>query len=330
MYARSLAGIFIGSLLTQPTPAIGQDKGNSKPVDSQTVTMWVSELATANPDVWEELGKFSSYQEALDCSTKWSKAHPMSNRLTREREIKVRITPSRPGTTVQPLQVSPSAVKPGIGIVKPDLKSADPGAKKTTGANVPSLAGKQGTGAIGTSKVTIEFTGESEKGEFTVSGELQGRGNWVQLGPFVQMETGLAKFEGKLYGNKIIGSRTIKASGSKDDWNIDIVKKGTNPRKGQERLEDTKWSPDFATWWIYHLNSQGKFETKDERTGALINSGTWEQQGNKVLLKLDSSFIVIELVRNEDKMTGYSYSSNPEGLARDGKSRVEFNLRSTK
>lgn len=117
MFSKVLVGTMIGSLLSLLCPAFGagQNDSGAKPSDSQTVTMWVSEVATANPDIWEELGKFPTYQEALACSERWSKANPKSLRLTNEREIKVRIIPPGPGAKVQ----SPSVTKPDGTTVPP-------------------------------------------------------------------------------------------------------------------------------------------------------------------------------------------------------------------
>lgn len=110
----------------------------------------------------------------------------------------------------------------GSPITKPVLTFVDPGSLTKRAAKVPSLAGKKGTGTIGKSKVTIEFTGEGEKGEFVISGDLEGKGKWVQLGPFVQLETGMAKFDGKLDGDKLGGNRKMKEGGEKDEWSIKL------------------------------------------------------------------------------------------------------------
>jgi hypothetical protein len=87
--------------------------------ETNTVTVWVSEVQAAGvEDKWEELGEFPTLQEAADCSAKWSKDHPDSVRLTREREIQVRKTTPRPGTKAEEPQVPKIGAKLGEGIEK--------------------------------------------------------------------------------------------------------------------------------------------------------------------------------------------------------------------
>src|SRR4051812_22982605 len=60
--------------------------------DDATVTIWTSEVVTAGSldgSSWDLLGKFRTLSEASACSLAWSKAHPKSLRLTRERELTV-------------------------------------------------------------------------------------------------------------------------------------------------------------------------------------------------------------------------------------------------
>lgn len=114
MYASMLSsfiGIFL--ILLCPQPGVGFHQGDPKNNNSQTVTMWVSEVSTANPDIWTSLGRFQTYEEASECSLRWSKANPQSLKLTREREIQVRIIPPGSGDKPKDSQGPPPDSKRG-------------------------------------------------------------------------------------------------------------------------------------------------------------------------------------------------------------------------
>lgn len=122
-------------------------------------------------------------------------------------------------------------------------KALDPGQPKKGEAKVPSLAGKKGVGFFGKHSVSVEFTGEGEKGEFVVSveGKVVGRGKWIQLGPFVRMETDNWDYEGKLAGDKLAGTRKpkpkAKVDAGKEKWWIDLSgKRADHPRQESEMI----------------------------------------------------------------------------------------------
>jgi len=50
-----------------PSAGFAQEK---KAEDSNVVTVWVSELSTFNPEIWQELGRFNTYNEASNRSLK--------------------------------------------------------------------------------------------------------------------------------------------------------------------------------------------------------------------------------------------------------------------
>lgn len=108
----------------------------------------------------------------------------------------------------------------GAPIKQPDLKFVDPGAMRKDDPKVPSLAGRTGTGTIGTATVTLTFTGDAAGGEFVVAGEMKGKGRWRQLGKHVLMETNRSAFAGALDGDTLAGTRRAKESGEKDGWSI--------------------------------------------------------------------------------------------------------------
>ena len=147
----------------------------------------------------------------------------------------------------------------GSTITKPVLTFVDPGSLTKRAAKVPSLAGKKGTGTIGKSKVTIEFTGEGEKGEFVVSGDIEGKGKWKLLGPYLDMETEMAKFDGKLDGNKLGGKRKMKKGGEKDEWSIELKVAPASANSNDYRndsapkaYEDDNASEISGTAWVHH------------------------------------------------------------------------------
>ncbi len=122
----------------------------------------------------------------------------------------------------------------GGGIFKPNLPTVDPGAMKWDGKG-PKLAGKTGTGMIGTAKVTIMFTGGDKGGKFTVSGELQGEGEWrPDAAASVYMETQFSIFRGVLKGDKLAGVRFTKKAGEDGknaltEWSIDLKDSSKGP-----------------------------------------------------------------------------------------------------
>jgi hypothetical protein len=113
-------------------------------------------------------------------------------------------------------------------ITSPGLKPVDPGAMRWDGKG-PKLAGKTGTGTIGTAKVTIKFTGDEKGGKFTVSGDLEGEGEWrPDSTASVYMETKLSAFRGVLRGDKLAGVRLIKKPGedgknASTEWSVTLA-----------------------------------------------------------------------------------------------------------
>jgi hypothetical protein len=287
MSMKMLAGVLMALLV--PGLGAGQEKDKPKPDDPRTVTKWVSEVQKPGFDNndWEELGKYDTYDEAVARSTKWSKEHPGSLRLCREREIKVRLAPPDPGSKTPGL-VENSSPKSG-GITKPNLPTVDPGAMKLGGSKVASVAGKTGTGTIGTSKVSIKFTGKDGKGKFVVSGELEGEGEWQQDGSGVVMETALSKFRGAIRGDKLTGVRFTKKAGEDGknaltEWSVTV----TDTPKG-ESVAGTKWSftselPDGTNYRSsVSFEANGKYTSLQDGKPAF--SGTWKEVKDEVLIQ---------------------------------------------
>jgi hypothetical protein len=192
-----------------------------KPEERDIRPGYIVEIIGEGGRVVETVGAYLDEDEADEAIQKWNDNHPKSLLLTRKRKGDVEV--KRPASSKKAKSSDSQSQTPSSKtstIVMPALKSADPGPLKRGPAKAPPLSGKKGKGTIGKDNVTITFTGQGEKGEFVVSGDLDGKGRWVQLGPFVQMETGRATFEGKIDGNKIVGTRTMKEGGEKDKWSV--------------------------------------------------------------------------------------------------------------
>jgi hypothetical protein len=190
-----------------------------KPDERDIRDGYIVEVIGAGGKVAETIGAALTPEEADKLESDWNAQRPGNVAMIRIRQGKVEVP--------RPAPSQPSGVAGGIkgsNIVVPVPKIVDPGATKRAEPKVPSLAGSSGTGTIGESKVAIQFTGEGEQGEFVVSSELEGKGKWRQLGPFVQMDTDLEKYAGKIDGDKITGTRRLIKSGRKDQWAITLVK----------------------------------------------------------------------------------------------------------
>ncbi|WP_339613457.1 hypothetical protein [uncultured Rubinisphaera sp.] len=110
----------IAMMLVVAIPVYAQDDPNdtSKKYDdrSYVVTKWVAEVIGYGGRIDEQIGIYDSYSEASAASLRWSKNHPESLKLTREREVKVRVTPPSPARSNPALPgVEPSnSPQPGV------------------------------------------------------------------------------------------------------------------------------------------------------------------------------------------------------------------------
>ncbi len=241
-----------------------------KPPDEERVTVYFAvvtgdgtvEGATRPIDVG---GPFWTKAEAAERCKKWQEDNPESNRLAlpAERTIAARDNRSNGAKNPNRPDQPPALTGPkGSKIGMPDLKVVDPGSIK--GRTVAaSLAGKKGTGTFGRSKVTIEFVGKGEKGEFIVSGDMTGKGKWTQLGPFVQLEGLESSFVGKIDGDMIGGRRTVKKSGVKEEWSVKLAKKPPVP---VDSIQFTgSWSKGSATY-VFDEDGTGKIRYDDGKS----------------------------------------------------------------
>jgi hypothetical protein len=288
MSIKIMDGLMAACLVAHFPPGwgAGQEREKPKPHDSRTVTKWVSEVQKPGLDNndWEELGRFDTYDEAVARSTKWSKEHPDSLRLCREREITVRLALPDPGSKAP--RTESSGPRGGV-ITNPGLKTVDPGAMKLGGSKVAPVAGKTGTGTIGTSKVSIKFTGKDGKGKFVVSGELEGEGEWQQDGTGLVMETALSKFRGVLRGDKLVGVRFTKKPGEDGknaltEWSL--------------TLADTPKQTSVVGKWVYKKSdggstilelaagNTGTYTSTTPGFGSLSMTLTWKLDGEELEL----------------------------------------------
>ncbi len=232
-----LASLMVLVTAASSAPPQGQD-----PDGKEVRKGWIAVVLGDDGKPKETIGAFLTLEESRAAERQWTARHPGTTMLTDsiEGDVEVKRRPtSKAGPGGQP---APSSGTDGSAVVVPGPKFMDPGGAKRIEKRPPSLAGKRGTGTIGKSKVTIDFTGEGEKGEFVVGGELTGKGKWVRLGPFVQLETTLAKFEGRLDGDKLAGTRTMKQGGGKDAWSLDFA---PVPRRAsaEDRRDDAASDP---------------------------------------------------------------------------------------
>ncbi len=251
-------------------------------------SIWIVKVSTdARATGYEVVDGATTEDEASQKLAKWNKTTKSSDPFFYETKRNPDFTGnSRP---TLPAQVPQSATKPTVIAAPPVIKTVDPGDIKLSGKVKP-LAGMTGTGTIGDSKVTVEFSGEGEKGEFVVTGELEGKGKWVQLGPFVTMETARAKLEGKLDGDMLKGSRTLKGGGAKDEWSLSLFNR-------VNKLAGSVW--DASTLSSYggelRFDKDGKTVTHATKGWEGIHPaatyiGTYTIDGDNVIINIEYRF----------------------------------------
>jgi hypothetical protein len=192
---------------------------------------------------------FDRYNDASECCNNLNKALPDSSPYFYEVSERQNPAPPNDNSSGTDLNAGPAAPPPS----PPDYYRVRP--KTIPRITVPgrddgnSVAGKKGRGTIDGSNVVIAF---AEDGSFTVTGELEGSGQWSQTGKAVTMQTRLATFQGVLDGNTLTGIRVRRSA----DGSI---------------LTD-KWSITFST---------------DKRSGPATDSVTLDGTWKKAALSLD-------------------------------------------
>jgi hypothetical protein len=297
--------------------AFAQD---TKPEDRDIRDGYVAEVVKGggNGAVVETIGVYLSEDEADEAVRDWDRKHPNSLLLTRVRKTKVQVNRRPPAKQAAPNRSSDSTGSAGTTIRPLAPKWIDVGPRDPGKKTAPSLAGKKMKGTIGGYKVTITFTGEDNKGDFTVSGDLEGSGKWVQLGQFVQMETGKARFEGKIDGNIVSGTRTMKDGGDKDKWNVTLSDRAS---VDVANLAGTTWQgtmeyPTATRRETFTLLASGKIlSIKDDGTTEQTPGASWGQTGSNVNFNIQ----------------GYTYTLSVDGDRMSGQGtykdiRVQYNF----
>lgn len=181
----------------------------------------------------------------------------------------------------KPAAAAENTVKPKDGlIVRPELKRVELG--PMAGGKAPSVAGKTGTGTIGTAKVTITFTGKDGKGKFVVSGDLTGEGEWEQDGVAVTMETALSKFRGVMRDKQLAGVRFTKKQGEDGknaltEWRVTLTETPTGEaKKGSEPAASAKVTTITEDWlvgdWEGGAPAGGRYTFKRGGTGTVTTT----------------------------------------------------------
>ena len=124
------------------------------------------------------------------------------------------------------------------------------------------VAGKIFQGKIGKLSVVMLF---AEGGEFTVSGEMQGQGQWTQTADGLLLQTPVATYRGNVNADGITGLRFVKDSSEPlAEWSVRLCqtpKAGPLGRWVQEakRTESTNTvtlvlRPDNTGMWLHDFN----------------------------------------------------------------------------
>lgn len=250
----------------------------------RTVTKWIAERPVG-PDGYEKIGEYDTYAEAEAACKNWSDAHPEVLRLTRTREVKMRVR-DLPRPTQKPKPEDP----PLSGRKSPLPKA--PGAKD----NPNSVAGRKGKGKIADSNVTFTF---AKDGTFTVTGDLEGSGKWTQTGKAVTMETQISKFQGVAEDNKIRGVRVRRSDNGKilkDDWSVQL---SPVPEKatGEAALIGTWVGSTDKFFHVFEAGGKYKNITPD---GRLTDTGSWKLTGETITISWDRFTFQTKYTLKED------------------------------
>jgi len=124
------------------------------------------------------------------------------------------------------------------------------------------VAGKTYQGKIGQSSIVVTF---ADGGAFTISGEMQGQGKWMQAGDGVLLETATARYRGYAAGDKLSGLRFLK-DGSEPvaSWTLavqTVPSAGLVGRWVEERRTVDSWTgvtlilrPDGTGTWLHDFD----------------------------------------------------------------------------
>ena len=162
---------------------------------------------------------------------------------------------------------------------------------------VVSVAGKQGKGKIGDKNVTIKFTKDKK---FTISGDIEGEGEYTQTLNFVRMVTKRGSiFFATIDGDTITGSSWIKSPDGKkrqEKWNIKLVKSSADTDATDKSAVN---GPSLGgKWTAYRRGVRFDYDFKDDKTFELrvtspyftqSKQGRWEQKGNIVSARFQES-----------------------------------------
>lgn len=224
---------------------------------------------------------YETEDEAIDAKAKMEKVETTTGKYYDKVEIKPetrRIPIQRPEKSTQPPIDPPPAKGTKIEIKRPIF--VDPGSPTKGKGSV--LAGKRGTGKIGDFNATIEF---GQDGQFTISGEIQGKGKWSETDTGgVYMETERSTFRGNIKGNTVSGLWFTKDNSRPlTEWSITL---GSDAAAAGARIAGT---------WINTTNKDkititpaGSF-TLHSWTGLLESSGTVKSttDGGSVKVRID-------------------------------------------
>lgn len=242
--------------------------------------------------VVETVGTFLDFDQAREAEKRWNEGHKDSLDLTRIREGKVevktnnsrRITSSEP--ELQQNRPSNSAIR------TPQLKWVDPPEAIANDKNMPSLLGKKGVGRIGKYKASIVFSGADAKGDFIVDGEIKGKGQWVQLGPYVQLSSETSKYQGKIGDGRIEGTRRNLKTGEQEVWSFDLMTDSASRADDSSTpdLKGTSWvntPPPSSDGYTAVFQANGRLLLISPDGQYKYEVYSWRQSGNKVYFKYD-------------------------------------------
>lgn len=275
--------------------------------EREIVDGFIVDVIDLDLKVVEVIGTYLDYNEAVKAQVRWDEGNKKLSLESRMREGKVEVTrrkQNKSGRSEPEVQNN----GPNGGTIKaPDLKWVDIPEANTNGKEFQSLSGKKGKGKIGQYNAAISFAKGDGKGEYTVDGEIKGKGRWVQLGPYVQMESETSKYEGKIEGSRIVGSRTIKESGTKEDWFFDLNAELAG-RRGRGTFMDgvTPFSVEFRTGGV------GLFKSADEAF-----TGTWSVDGDSITMKAGASIFTGKIKGSQ--ISGRVYRNDASSVVTGGR-----------
>jgi len=244
-------------------------------------TKWVSEVIGYGGRVDLEIGRFDSYQDAVDASTAWSQAHPKDLRITREREVKFRQYPTPRSKPQESPSPQPSAGVPGsnsVSTTKPSL-----GAERDNPDAVTSKTMRMKVGQWDYS-VTYNDDGTVTIAD-TATGRVVGSGTWSQTGKALRIETDNFTYLGLIENGVFSGSRVSKSDRSSEKISMqEATRTPSELSRGTSVVgtwvgtyRSTKGSP-FTTTLRFSNDRTVTSTTPSGRTGR----GTWSQSGNSV------------------------------------------------